>query len=277
MLERLVPMTEATGQHPYHDQRLTVADGTEIAWSRRGSGAPIVLVHGITENAQSFEPITNRLVESHEVITLDLRGHGESGQAETYDLAAMAGDVVGVAAAAGVEAPTYIGHSLGGAVVTAVGAVAPYQSIICIDQSLQLDGFKDMLAPAEPMLRDAESFPMVIQAMFADMAGPLPAEEFARVEKLRHANQSVVLGVWELILSEPVEAIAAVVDEALAGYQRLAGGEAPRYLALFGSDPGDAAAWLGDRIPGSEVILWADTGHYPHLLRPDDFIDLVRG
>ena len=74
--------------------------------SRRiGAGDPVVLVHGITESAASFEPVAQRLAASHEVITLDLRGHGESGKADTYDLAAMASDVLAVVAVAGVESP----------------------------------------------------------------------------------------------------------------------------------------------------------------------------
>ncbi len=53
-------------------------DGTSIAWSRSGSGEPVVLVHGITESAASFDPITG--AATRQVITLDLRGHGESAR-----------------------------------------------------------------------------------------------------------------------------------------------------------------------------------------------------
>jgi pimeloyl-ACP methyl ester carboxylesterase len=79
-----------------HEHTATASDGTSIAWSRAGSGDTVVLVHGITESAASFEPITERLATDHEVITLDLRGHGESGSATDYGLAAMAGDVAAV-------------------------------------------------------------------------------------------------------------------------------------------------------------------------------------
>ncbi len=63
-----------------HQHHATASDGTSVAWSRAGSGHPVVLVHGITESAASFAPIIERLVTTNEVITLDLRGHGESGQ-----------------------------------------------------------------------------------------------------------------------------------------------------------------------------------------------------
>lgn len=45
---------------------------------RRGSGHPIVLVHGIGSRWQCFEPVLDRLAEHHEVIGIDLPGFGGS-------------------------------------------------------------------------------------------------------------------------------------------------------------------------------------------------------
>ena len=253
-----------------HQHAATTPDGTSIAWSRTGSGDAVVLVHGITESAASFEPIVERLATSSEVVALDLRGHGESGRAASYDLASMATDVASVIAAAGLDRPHLVGHSLGGAVVTAAGSVLDVASVVDIDQSLQLDTFKDQLTPAEAMLRDPEQYHLVVDAMFEAMMGELLSpSEAARVNSLRRADQDVVLGTWELLLTEPVEEIATAVDAALAGYAT----RTVPYLALFGLDPGDGyASWLAERIPGSTVECWAEHGHYPHLVDPDRFV-----
>lgn len=253
-----------------HQFRTESSDGTSIAWSRAGAGAAVVLVHGITESAESFAPITRRLATTHEVITLDLRGHGASGHAATYGLDSMARDVASVVAAAGIARPHLVGHSLGGAVVTAAGSMLDVGSVVDIDQSLQLDSFQEQLVRAEAMLRDPEQYQLVVDAMFETMMGDrLPAEEARRLSSLRRAEHAVVLGVWQLLLTEPVAAIAATVDAALAGY---AGRDVP-YLALFGLDPGDGYAdWLADRIPGSAVEYWPGYGHYPHLVDPDRFV-----
>ena len=69
-----------------------------------------------TESAASFDPVVERLGATNELLTLDLRGHGESGAADTYDLSSMAGDVATVVAAAEVTQPHVVGHSLGGVV-----------------------------------------------------------------------------------------------------------------------------------------------------------------
>lgn len=253
-----------------HQHTATAVDGTSIAWSSVGDGDPVVLVHGITESAASLDPITERLSGTRRVITLDLRGHGESGSAADYGLAAMAGDVAAVVSAAGAAEPDLVGHSLGGAVVTAAGAALPVRSVVDVDQSLQLDAFKEQLVGAEAMLRDPEQYTLVIGALFESMMGDLlPSDEQERVNALRHADQEVILGVWDLLLTQPVDEIARTVDEALGGY---ATAPVP-YLALFGIDPGDAyAQWLAERVPGAEVEYWADHGHYPHLVDPDRFV-----
>jgi pimeloyl-ACP methyl ester carboxylesterase len=252
-----------------HQERTNAADGTDIAWTEAGSGdSDVVLVHGITESAATWDPIVRRLSGDHRVITLDLRGHGESGPAERYDLEAMAGDVASVMASAGADTPHLVGHSLGGAVVSAAGAVLPVASVVNVDQSLQLGAFKAQLAPAEGLLRDAATFPAVISQLFQDMRGGLGDEEFERVSALRRGDQTVVLGVWEMMFTMSEAEIAAVVDGALADY-----GDVP-YLALFGIDPGpDYGRWLAGHIANSTVEVWDGAGHYPHLVDPDRFVE----
>ncbi len=188
-----------------HDHNAIAADGTTIAWSRQGSGTPVVLVHGITESAVTFDPVVGRLLGHDpglEVITLDLRGHGASGAASTYDLAAMVGDVIAVIDAAGhldhdtARGVHLVGHSLGGAVVSAAGAAIPVASVVDIDQSLQLSAFKEQLVGAETALRDPAQFGSVIQALFDSMSGPrLSDAERGRVGSIRRPDQEVVLGV----------------------------------------------------------------------------------
>jgi len=255
----------------------TAADGTTIEFDDHPSTAaatPVILVHGITESAASWDPLIDRLTPHRRVVAMDLRGHGRSGSSDRYDLEAMAGDVAAVAMSLGLDRPHLVGHSLGGAVVSAVGAALPVSSVVSVDQSLRLDGFKAQLMDVEAHLRDADAFPLVIQGLFESMAGDKIAPvEMARVNASRRPDQDVVLGVWEMILSMPTEEIAAVVDGARAGYSGL---DVP-YLSLFGIDPGDDyAAWISGHIDGATTEVWPDHGHYPHLVDPDRFVDRLQ-
>lgn len=252
----------------------TAPDGTTIHFDMTGvaSDSPgVVLVHGITENASTWDPIVERLAPAHQVAALDLRGHGRSAHADRYDLEAMASDVGAVIDEARLDRPHVVGHSLGGAVVSVVGATVPVRSVVDVDQSLRFDEFKGQLMAFEDQLRDPQTFPLVIDGLFEMMAGDKISEaEIGRVNVERRADQEVVLGVWELLLSSSPEEIAAVVDDALRGYTD----SDVAYLTVFGIDPGEGYdAWITQRIAGAVTEVWADHGHYPHLVDPDRFVE----
>jgi pimeloyl-ACP methyl ester carboxylesterase len=236
----------------------------------RHDAAPLVLIHGITECHQSWGALVPRLAEDHLVLAVDLRGHGQSDVDEPYDPMSYAADVVETASALGLRGPLVIGHSLGGIVATAFAAQAPCLGVINVDQPLQLSAFKEGLMQLEPMLTgDPESFEAAIGMVFDGMRGALPQHEVDRIAALRRADQPVVLGTWDSVLHSSLDELDATVDA-------LAGAVTVPYLSLHGIDPGPGyAEWLAHRIPSSTVEIWADMGHYPHLVDPDRFLRRV--
>ena len=58
---------------------------------RRGSGRPLLLVHGLGGSWRSWEPILDRLAAERDVIAVDLPGHGDTpplaGRTSVYTLA----------------------------------------------------------------------------------------------------------------------------------------------------------------------------------------------
>lgn len=90
-----------------------------LAHDRAGSGAPIVLVHGIGHRRQAWGPVFERLAEHHEVFAVDLPGFGESPalpKGTPHTVAAIADQLLANFAAWGIERPHIAGNSLGGAV-----------------------------------------------------------------------------------------------------------------------------------------------------------------
>jgi pimeloyl-ACP methyl ester carboxylesterase len=68
------------------------ADGVQIAYTVLGEGAPIVLFHGFTETAASWQEAgyADRFVQAgRQVVLIDCRGHGGSGK--PHDAAAYSG------------------------------------------------------------------------------------------------------------------------------------------------------------------------------------------
>ena len=57
---------------------LTMSDGCRLFYERRGQGRPVLLVHGWMGSHRLWEPTFAELMGDHDVIALDLRGHGRS-------------------------------------------------------------------------------------------------------------------------------------------------------------------------------------------------------
>jgi pimeloyl-ACP methyl ester carboxylesterase len=235
--------------------------------------ADIVLLHGITESTSSWQPLVAPLAARHRVVAVDLLGHGDNVGVGPYNLETLTGAAVTSIAAAGLDPAqvVLVGHSLGGMIATAVATVVTPRGVVNVDQGLQLSGFKDGLMQLEPLLRgDQASFETAIAMVFDSMRGPLGDAEAARIGALRQPRQDVVLGMWDAVLTSSVDELNALVD-AVAGDVRCP------YLAIHGIDPGDAYGdWLTSNVHGATYELWADHGHYPHLVDPTRFVNRVQ-
>jgi pimeloyl-ACP methyl ester carboxylesterase len=232
-----------------------------LAYDQQGEGPLLVLVHGITENRHSWDPIVAEVAANHRVLRVDLRGHGESPKADSYDISELAADVEALVD----EPPLLVGHSLGGTVVTAYAARFPVRGVVNIDQSLNLTPMQAGLKQQEQLLR-SEAFPMVINALFDSLRGQAGDEEWARLSALRSYDPEVVLGIWSVLLDTTPEQLDAIVDAMVLPIT------AP-YLELNGFDLGsDYTAWLQSKLPRASVETWDGVGHYPHLVRPAEFL-----
>ena len=103
---------------------LTLSNGAaKLAASVYGrpDAPPLLFLHGLGLSRDSWEEGAQRLMDRYQIWTLDFRGHGHSGCAETYDLEGYRSDAE--AALAAIARPTLIaGQSLGGVVAVIAGA-----------------------------------------------------------------------------------------------------------------------------------------------------------
>lgn len=85
---------------------------------------PVVLVHGFTQTARCWAPVDTDLAADHEVLALDLPGHGDAPDVRA-DLWGTA-DLVAATVRDAVEGPvTLLGYSLGGRVALHVALAHP--------------------------------------------------------------------------------------------------------------------------------------------------------
>ncbi|MCW2242338.1 alpha/beta fold hydrolase [Azospirillum canadense] len=92
----------------------TTRDGS-IRYERSGRGQPLMLIHGVGANLESWDGVCATLGGEFDVIRLDLRGHGGSARIDgALAIDDFAMDVLKVMDDAGVSRAHLVGFSLGG-------------------------------------------------------------------------------------------------------------------------------------------------------------------
>ncbi len=129
--------------------------GVSLAYEDSETDLPAILfVHGCGFDHTSFTDQANYFKRSHRVVSVDLRGHGESdAPQQDYTMAAFADDLAWLCEELELVKPIMVGHSMGGNVVLELAARYPAVpvSVVLIDsavlppQSL-LDGLKTVVA-----------------------------------------------------------------------------------------------------------------------------------
>ncbi|NVN05560.1 alpha/beta hydrolase [Asaia spathodeae] len=93
---------------------ITASDGTKLYYEEKGQGRPLVMIHGWTFSGRFFHRNVPVLAEKARVITLDLRGHGESGKPDhSYRIPRLAADLRDLMEALSLEDVTVLGWSIG--------------------------------------------------------------------------------------------------------------------------------------------------------------------
>ncbi len=99
--------------------------GGDIYYEVRGSGPPIVLGHSFLCSGEMWGPQLEPLGEHHQVLNLDLRGHGKSGPViRPFGMYDLVEDVLAVLDREGVGRAVWAGLSIGGMVALRAALVA---------------------------------------------------------------------------------------------------------------------------------------------------------
>lgn len=106
---------------------LTLSDGTgRLGYRQAGSGAPLVLIHGVGLQSAAWGPQLAALSDSHHVVALDMPGHGASAPlpegAQLEDYVAWLDRAV---QALGLTRFSLAGHSMGALIAGGYAATHP--------------------------------------------------------------------------------------------------------------------------------------------------------
>jgi pimeloyl-ACP methyl ester carboxylesterase len=239
---------------------------SQLAYEERGSGVPVVFIHGLTFNRHTWDPLIDRLVGRCRCVALDLPGHGES-MCLPRSMDEVGQRVHTLVVDLGIERPVVIGHSLGGIEATMYAARFPVAGVVNVDQPLDVRPFVGWLQQIAPALHGpdfAAAFEPIRQSIGVEL---LPEPLRSATLTTQTVRQDIVLAYWSEIFRQSPESLQALVDEAA---RRIV----VPYLAVFGHRLTDEErAALRDRLTGLELEEWPDCGHMVHLMELDRFAD----
>ena len=128
----------ASSQQPAPDSagRFVTVMGAKIYYTDRGAGSPVVLIHGLGDQASVWKNTTGPLAEEHRVIAIDLIGFGHSDKPPfDYRPQTLVDFLDGFIKALRLDRPSLVGNSLGGQVAAlyAIEHPAGVDKLVLVD------------------------------------------------------------------------------------------------------------------------------------------------
>src|SRR4030088_289481 len=119
-------MTTDSTTHTKGTGKYAEVNGINLYYETHGTGRPLVLLHGGLGSGEMFGPVLPLLTERHQVVAVDLQGHGRTADiARPIDIRLMAGDIAALIDHLGLDTPDLGGYSLGGGVAPHTAAKSP--------------------------------------------------------------------------------------------------------------------------------------------------------
>ncbi len=240
----------------------------------RADAPPLLIAHGLFGSARNWRAIARRLGKEREVITVDMRNHGESPRAGSQSYEEMAADLAEVIAAHGGRADV-LGHSMGGKAAMALALARPemVRRLIVADIAPvayeHADTHRDLIAAMQAL--DPAAFTTRAEADAA------LARHVADPAIRAFLLQSLDLGAgrWRLnlpVLARELETITGWPDiravfEGPALF--IAGGNSDYILP-------EHRATIRRLFPRARLVKIPGAGHWLHAEKPREFSETVR-
>lgn len=235
-------------------------DGVTLRYEDAGSGAPpILLVHGVACDHTHLAPQFEHFRRAHRVVSVDLRGHGQSDKPQQdYTLAGLADDLAWLCDALGVYKPVVVGHSMGGVIALDLAARYPDlpAAIAILDAPLFVPA--EMAAAVVVPVVMAMRTPGYAEALCQFMASAmLPTDDAERKERILAQ------------MAAAPQHVVAPLFESLGVFDSAAAAAACKVPALFiGAAVPNDLNWFKQLCPQLVVGQSVGAGHWHQLEVP---------
>jgi pimeloyl-ACP methyl ester carboxylesterase len=252
----------AQGQGGY-----AAVNGLKMYYEARGSGQPLVLLHGGLGSGDMFGPILPALSEGRRVLAVDLQAHGRTADIDRpLRVELLADDVAALIRQLGIGRADLLGYSLGGAVAlqTAIRHPQVVRRLVVVSTPFRRDGW----------------YPEVLAGM--SQVGAEAAEAMKQTPMYRQYSAVAPRPQdWPVLLAKIGEGLRQDYDwsaqvAALRLSVLIAAGDADavrlthvvEFFALLGGGQRDAG-WDGSGRPQAELAILPGATHYDIFARAE--------
>ena len=239
-----------------------------LYFTQRGSGPPLLLVHGLMVTGEMFDPVLERFATAHRVIVPDLRGHGRSRRLPPpYTARQLAADLSRLLDHLGIESAAVLGYSQGGAIAQQLALDSPTR---CNRLVLGCTYACNMATTREQV--EGHLLPFLVRVL-----GPRRFARFAVSQEAKELGREGAEWLVGLMADQDRRLMVAAWNETMAfdSRQRLAEIACPT-LVVAGSDdqavPMHHAQMLHHGIRGSTLVVIAGARHTLIWTHPDELV-----
>jgi pimeloyl-ACP methyl ester carboxylesterase len=259
--------------------------GYQRAYRLAGSGPPLLLIHGIGDESESWMPVLPALAERFTVLAPDLLGHGSSDKPRAdYSVAAFSNGMRDLLDVLDIDRVTVVGHSLGGGVAAQLAYQYPERV-----ERMVLVGTGGVGREVSPVLRAAAA-PLSELGMAPLMVPGANEVVGAVLGVLGRLGVDIGLDAGEVsrVLAGMPDrrrraafsrTLRAVVDrrgQLVTMLDRAYLADSMPVLLVWGERDGvipvEHAHRAHEAIPGSRLSVYEGAGHFPHHADPERFV-----
>ena len=255
--------------------------GHRVYFNIAGQGPAVVLIHGVAGRASQWDPVLELLAESHTVVAPDLLGHGDSAKPRgDYSLGAHASGIRDLLVGLGIERASVVGHSLGGGIAMQFAYQFPERcERLVLVSSGGLGEEVHVLLRAATLPGSEFVLPLVAHPRVVDAASVIPRALGRIGLRTRPDLTEMARGYQSLSNAEArsafIHTLRAVIDprgQRINASDRLYLASMMPTLIIWGRRdriiPVEHAQPTHEGMPGSNLELLDDAGHFPHLDDP---------
>lgn len=267
-------------------QHLTI-HGHDVGYRMGGSGPVLLLIHGIAGSSTAWKEVMPTLVKEYTVIAPDLLGHGESAKPMgDYSLGAVASGLRDVLGVLGVSRATIVGQSFGGGVAMQLAYQHPElcERLVLVDSGglgREVSWMLRLLTlPGAEYVMPA-LFPKFLRG-WGDNTGRFLGDhgiKSARISEMWRAYGSLTDSENRYAFVRTMRGVIDPGGQTVSAMDRLYLAAHMPTLIVWGDRdviiPVDHAYAAHEAIPGSRLEIIAGAGHFPHVERPDEFLEIL--